>query len=173
MAHSHGGNVCLNLAIINEIMLNKTIFFKDGKMPLPNKENKIACNLYTLKQEPLTKMFELIKQLPSKSVAKKKRGELDFDYVPEKSLPKNIELILYGSPIQPETEPFLTSNTFNNIYHFYSEQDLIQQLDWVSTKNFYSNQRINSYVFESNNKTHRVVQCKVMYNQDLKKGENK
>jgi hypothetical protein len=39
------------------------------------------------------------------------------------------EIILLATPVQEETEPYITSNCFNKIYAFYSQKDLIQVLD--------------------------------------------
>ncbi len=48
------------------------------------------------------------------------------------------ELILMGTPIQPETDFLAADPMYKMIYHFYSLGDRIQQLDFLSTKRFFS-----------------------------------
>ena len=47
-------------------------------------------------------------------------------------------LAMFGVPIQSETEKYVTSPLFKTIYSVYSKQDVIQVLDVVSTKDFFS-----------------------------------
>lgn len=152
VAHSHGGNLCLNLAAINQLF-----------------ETKLAPDHSISKDqfESLEKMSTIIAKMPVKQIAKNKKGSLDFDYKPEGPLVKIDELILYATPIQPETESFITSPFFKNIYHFYSQEDLVQQLDGISTKKSHSKQRLSNQIIQANSKTHKIMQCRIMYNQDL------
>lgn len=157
LAHSHGGNLCLNLIGINKLLDNQ-----GNLKPYTHHPNED-------KFEALSKLYQLIKNMPCKEAARKKNGSKDFDFQPTEKLPFIEELVLYGTPIQPETESFFTSPTWKNIYHFYSQQDFVQQLDWVSTKNFYSSQRLNSYILEKNKERHNIYQCRIMYEHDQKK----
>jgi len=50
------------------------------------------------------------------------------------------ELILIGMPVQSETDYFINDPMFKKIYHIYSRGDRIQQLDFFSTKRFFSKQ---------------------------------
>lgn len=44
------------------------------------------------------------------------------------------QLILIGTPVQDETQGFVSNPLFKSVYHFYSEGDSIQTLDFISTK---------------------------------------
>ncbi|MCK4517144.1 hypothetical protein KAT92_00070, partial [Candidatus Babeliales bacterium] len=48
------------------------------------------------------------------------------------------KLIMFGCPVQRETEGFVSSSVFKKIYHVYSKGDTIQVVDTVSTKDFFS-----------------------------------
>ena len=157
LAHSHGGNICLNL-----IGISKLLSTKGTLKPYTSHPNGD-------KLEALNKLYDLIKALPTKQDARRKNGLKDFDYQPTEKLPAIEELVLFGTPIQPETESFLTSAKLKNIYHFYSQQDFVQQLDWVSTKKFYSNQRLSQYVLDKNKDEHNVYQCRIMYEHEYLK----
>jgi len=65
----------------------------------------------------------------------------------EKVQKKNLiidKAIFYGGPIQSETEDFVKSTVFKDIYHIYSRGDHIQRLDCVSTKDWFSRQTFGS-----------------------------
>lgn len=47
------------------------------------------------------------------------------------------ELILYGMPVQKDTDYLIRSPKFKQIYHFYSPSDYVQGLDLLSTKYFF------------------------------------
>ncbi len=51
--------------------------------------------------------------------------------------------ILLGTPIQSETKLFIESPIFKSVYHFYSNGDSIQKLDFISTKDDHSQRRFN------------------------------
>lgn len=154
VAHSHGGNLCLNLAAINQLL-----------------ENELTLTSATSKDqfESLEKMLTIITSLPAKDKAKKRSGVPHFDYKPEKALTPIDELVLYATPLQPETEPFFASSFFTTIYHFYAQNDLVQQLDGISTKENHSKSRLSQHLLTTSNKTHKIIQCRIMYNQDLDK----
>lgn len=46
--------------------------------------------------------------------------------------------LLFAGPVQSETERYIHSDIFGSIYNIYSKGDLIQVLDCVSTKDFFS-----------------------------------
>lgn len=149
IAHSHGGNVCLNLAAINMI-LSKGIW-DQSKQLSPDPDTN----------DSLKKMLTVMQDLTTKEVAKTKLDQKVYDYVP---VVKNItidELIMYGTPIQPETEAFCYANTFKKVYNFYSGQDFVQRLDWVSSKQLLSTQRLSRTPLKKDDLP-RVVQAKIM-----------
>lgn len=114
IAHSHGGNLILNMAGIHEL-LQKGI------------ENEPSADRYP-DADQLTSMKEIHKllQAPLPDIA-----------------PFHIdELLMFGTPIQPETLSFCLSPFFKKIYNIYSDDDIIQSMDWVSTRRYYSEKRI-------------------------------
>ncbi len=157
MAHSHGGNLCLNLAAIVPILNTKTfnVFHK-----------------YSLEEQAddsIKQMLSVIKTLPPKEQALLEQGQKRFDYVPTEKNFSIDELILLGTPIQQETELFLFSPIFKKIYNVYSTQDSIQQLDWISTKNTASKQRVDAALLARMTKPtdQRIVQIKIMYERQV------
>ena len=78
-------------------------------------------------------MLTIIRSLPTKELARQIQGQKRFDYVPVEKNFSIDELILLGTPIQPETESFLQSAIFKKVYNVYSSEDTVQQADWVST----------------------------------------
>lgn len=157
MAHSHGGNLCLNLGAIVPILNSKTFN---------------AFHKYSLEEqadESIKQMLAIIKILPSKEQALLEQGQKRFDYVPTEKKLSIDELILLGTPIQQETELFLFSPIFKKIYNVYSTQDSIQQLDWISTKNPVSKQRVDAALLARMTKPtdKRIVQIKIMYERQV------
>jgi hypothetical protein len=62
----------------------------------------------------------------------------------EKRQEKNLivdELLLIGTPIQPETSLCVHSPVFKKIYNFYSRKDFIQKMDCFSFKKFFSGRK--------------------------------
>jgi hypothetical protein len=51
--------------------------------------------------------------------------------------------ILLGTPMQSETQPFLTSPIFKKVYSLYSHGDCIQKIDILSTNDDYSQRRFS------------------------------
>lgn len=152
LTHSHGGNLCLNLAAVNHIIN------QPGTI-IPTNKNTIVNNA-------IEELFKLIKTLPNKDVAKLKNKMKKFDYVPLNKDVKIQELVLLGVPIQPETENFCTYNFFEKIYNIYSTKDSIQQIDFISTKQGYSSQRISPEITKSQNK---ILQARIMIDRSMKK----
>lgn len=132
VSHSHGGNVALNLAGIHELL---------------------ACGL---EHEPVRESFETddeyaavlalykhIISLPPRSAVRDTRHQKKWDYRPTLGTVAVDELILLGTPIQPETAHFAASQFFGRVINLYSPNDKIQRMDWVSTRRSYSQQRFD------------------------------
>ncbi len=131
ICHSHGGNVCLNLAAINTVLAVPS--WNDGYVySHDNDQNK-----------SLQAVAQILKSLPSREYASSKLDQKRHDYVPIKKDLIIDQLIMFGVPVQPETECFYNASTFRNIYHFYSEQDRVQRADWLSSKKSLSAQRLS------------------------------
>ncbi len=159
IVHSHAGNLSLNLAAINKIMASG-IFLSTPTFSSNHDE-----------QESIEKMLEEFKKLPARPDISHKKTQRRFDYVPDQAPLTIDELIMFGVPIQPETEPFFLSDTFKYIYHFYSDEDVAQQLDWVSTRNYISGQRISDAILQAatqQKKAPRIIQAKIMYDRPYK-----
>lgn len=148
VAHSHGGNLALNLATVRKAL--KFIGTDELK----------SFSLDPEENESIKKMVELLKTLPNKEIAKTKTGQKVYDYVPTNAHLHIDELIMYGTPIQPETECFATSDTFRQVYNFYSEGDLVQRMDWVTSKKPLSCQRISPFPLLK--KTHTAGSCQII-----------
>lgn len=52
------------------------------------------------------------------------------------------KMIMWGTPIQSETEKLVDSSIFKNVYHFYSLGDHVQVADFVSTQDLFSRRTI-------------------------------
>jgi len=131
IAHSHGGNLCLNLGAVQ-----KLVNLKEFSMTHPLSQDPDE-------NETLKQVYTIMRTLPAKDTAHLKPDQKRFDYMPTK---KNLEidqLILYGTPIQPETESFVCAPVFKKVYNFYSGEDIIQKLDWVTSKRSSSFQRVD------------------------------
>ncbi len=154
ISHSHGGNISLNMAAIEKILKNGG--FDESKVLSSDPDEN----------ESLQRMRSLLKELPNKEKAKTRTDQKIYDYVPTYRDLVIDELIMYGSPVQPETESFFHSGTFKNVYHLYSEEDYVQRLDWVSSKKPLSGQRLSHYPAlkktGANGAGVRVVQAKIM-----------
>lgn len=154
LAHSHGGNLSLNLAAINHVM--------KGSNPL-SFEHKGYHHEVT---QSLKEMLELIKKMPHKPQLAKVKGQSRYDYAPINASLHIDELIVLGTPIQPETEFFCLSDTIGAFYHFYSGEDVIQKLDGVTTKQYRSEQRLPSEVIAAGK--NKIVQVKIMYGREVR-----
>ncbi len=153
LAHSHGGNLCLNLAAINHVIKgsNPVSFEHDGY------KKEVASSLQ--------KMLDLIKKLPHKPQLDGVKGQRHYDYAPIDASLRINELIVLGTPIQPETEFFCLSDMFDKFYHLYSGEDVIQKLDGVTTKQYKSEQRLHDDLLSvAHNK---IIQAKIMYGRDI------
>jgi len=160
LTHSHGGNVVAYLAAVDEI-----IRLQEKRAP----DTKLFSSVGEPdRRKALEWMHEQLSALPEKAVAKKRKGQKKWGYQPSKCGVKVHELIMWGMPVQPETDHFFASNVFQKVYHFYSKEDLVQRLDWVSTKQGYSDRRFKADRFDSFRKAclvderNRMVQARIM-----------
>jgi hypothetical protein len=154
VTHSHGGNLSLNLAAISTVLSLKSF----------NHEQKFSEDEDT--DRSIRAMLEIIKGLPSRANMPPKTGQKVLDYVPES---KNLvidELILFGAPIQPETQGFCSFPIFKKIFNFYSGEDFIQRFDWVSTRRYFSDQRLSHERFSSSKDGQmefpQIIQARIM-----------
>ncbi len=135
ITHSHGGNLCLNLAAIHKILQIKSF----------DKNNFISKNKDISAKDTnnsLLAMLDIMQKLPSKKNNRFKNNQKRWDYIPEIGNLEIEALILFGTPIQPETQEFCLSPIFKNVFNFYSKQDFVQRFDWISTKRYFSSQRL-------------------------------
>jgi len=127
LAHSHGGNLVLNAAAFVSIVRNEDIFngARTQELLVKKKLGEILCGL-----------------VPKNAViGKKGQKYLDYELVnPDWNID---ELIMLGSPIQPETDFAVQSSFLKSVLHCYSIADKVQSSDWVSTSRYYSDQRFN------------------------------
>ena len=134
ITHSHGGGLCLNMAGVSRVLHNNA--WRKEKVYSQDKNE----------QESLAAITTIFKELTNKDTAEKKADQKALSYVPIHKNLKVAELILLGTPLQPETEHFFKSPFFEKIYHIYSDEDVVQRLDWVSSKELWSNQRLSTTV---------------------------
>lgn len=157
LTHSHGGNMILNIAAINKILTSNWLTTKNN--------TKFSDDLN--ENESIIKIIEEIKKLaPTAEEVKNKKDQENWDYVPQKAPLVIDELISYGVPIQPETEPFYFDETFKKTYFFYSKEDHVQKADWVTSKRLYSDQRFND--MPNKNKDNRITQARIMIGREIK-----
>lgn len=157
IAHSHGGNVSLNLAAINEAL---AIERKESD-PLDYISQEKSFTVH--ERQTLEKTVKLLTSLPKERPVEAK-GEKRFDYYPQKEVLSVDELVVLGTPIQSETSHLVRSCTFKNIYNFYSEGDIVQIMDFISSKK--ANQRFNPDVIREGSP--HLVEAKVMVERDVK-----
>lgn len=142
IAHSHGGNLALQLAGINELMLQGI---------------KAAQEKYSDDQDrndALTDLSRLLSTLPpSRAGGQIGSGQKRWDYLPEKGGLIVDELVLLGTPIQPETDHYCYSQTFKKVYNLYSGEDYIQKMDWVSSRRYFSEQRFDVTKWKTDKQT--------------------
>ena len=165
LAHSHGGNLILNFAAIKTLLKNI-----DENQIINNQKNisEIILKINPKnadEKESLIKMLSTLQKLPKQKDAAIQKGFKKYDYLPTNKDLIIDELILFGTPIQPETENFIYYNDmFKKVYNFYSDEDYVQSFDWVSTKKLYSKQKIENIQKNSN-----LIQAKIMIERPVKK----
>lgn len=159
IAHSHGGNVCLNLGAINEVMQKGDSSYKkmDFDFIEPEEDRNIAI-------DSIAEMRKLIFSLPIEERAKALKGQKLFDYIPRDTPLVIDEFLAYGTPLQIETCYMFFSPTFKNSYNIYSSQDYVQTLDVISTKKYLNKQRILHFPKQADN---RFIQLKIMIDRPL------
>jgi len=160
ISHSHGGNLCLNLAAINILLKNKKL----------SEIEKISKNQD--EADSLAAISEILTNMPSQEYALQEKKQKHYEYVPKKASVIIDELIMLAAPIQPETECFIFSDTFKKVYSFYSDQDFAQRVDWVSTKKRFSNQRISSDIYSRcgfdpiKEQNQKIIQAQILVEHD-------
>ena len=65
----------------------------------------------------------------------------DWEGIRNKSL--QASLVLMGTPIQSETEDLVDSPVFEKIFNIYSHRDIVQKLDCISSKDYFSRRRFS------------------------------
>ncbi|NDD54853.1 hypothetical protein EBZ39_13485 [bacterium] len=130
VAHSHGGNLCLNLAAVQMALQAGTFDQKHVFSSDPDE------------QESVEKMSALFTELTTQEIAKTRVDQKVYDYVPQKNSLVIDQLIMLGTPIQPETESFCYAPIFKTVYNLYSDEDVVQKIDWVTSKKALSSARI-------------------------------
>ena len=161
LAHSHGGNVALNLSAVNLVINN-----------FDNINSILKQTINEDEKEALILMYEQIKKLPIKENLTQTNGQKLFDYRPTNKNLKIDELLMFGTPIQPETECLVFNNFFNKIYNIYSSEDIIQDIDSISTKKN-SSQRLKILEITPKKEIPKIIQLKIMIDRDMIKGINK
>ncbi len=126
-AHSHGGNVVLNMGALHSIISGEA---------LPDVGEKTA-------NEGVAFLGQVISALPNRDEAEKLEGQKILDYKPEKPLSALEMVVMMGMPVQPETDSYVMSPLFNKVYHLYSTADVVQVSDWATTCRYYSDQRFD------------------------------
>ena len=151
ISHSHGGNLCLNLAAIN-------MAIKANSIEEIDKHSSNPDEIDTLK-----KVFLLIQKLPPYLTALGQTTQKRHDYTPVNKNMKIDEFIAIATPIQPETECLFASPFFNKVYHIYSDEDYVQRSDWVSSRKAYSRQIISDDIIakSSDGKHPRITQVQI------------
>ncbi len=159
LAHSHGGNVTLNLSAVNIVINN----FNDMDTILKQTINEDE-------KEALMQMYKQIKKLPTKEDHTQTNGQKSLDYRPTNKSLKIDELLMFGTPIQPETECLIFNNFFDKIYNIYSSEDVVQDIDSISTKKN-SSQRLKTLETTiSKKEIPKIIQLKIMVDRDMIKG---
>jgi hypothetical protein len=145
ISHSHGGNLVLNLGGLRDAM--------DGEWnTLPEENNEEFL--------PIKNDFKaLLNSLPKKEIAMVRGEQKRFDYFPDKPLLID-EFIMLGAPIQPETAYFARSNTFGLVCNIYSDEDRVQELDFISTSGS-SEKRLDFLNLKESKNNNRIVQARV------------
>lgn len=131
VVHSHGGNLILNMGGVHDL-LTKGLEHTPKPATYPDTDQRAS----------MKQIHRLLTQLGTQEEAAQKSYQKKLDYLPEPAPFKIDEVILLGTPVQPETAHFFLSSFFKKIYHIYSDNDVVQKADWVSTRRYYSEQRL-------------------------------
>lgn len=152
ITHSHGGNVALNMGGVHYLLSHNNILPEETTAP----EEKASLSL----------LKHMLEKLPSKKEAEHNLHQKKWDYYPLHHDLVIDELILLGTPIQPETSYFAHYPFFKKIINVYSENDAIQGMDWVSTARSYSEQRFTLPPVEERKNT--IIQARIMIDKSKK-----
>lgn len=137
VCHSHGGNVALNLASIYENL----------------REAKSA----KFSADAMQQMGQLL--------SLSKLSTFPYSY-PEGTSFSIDELVLYATPIQVETEGFAFSPIFKHVYNLFSENDVVQTADILSTKARKSSRKISMKKRKKEELLH-VTQAQIVVNRKI------
>lgn len=159
IAHSHGGNVSLNVASINEALALE----RKHNDPFDYIAHEKSLGVH--ERQTLQKALTFLKELPKEKNPLFEQSQKRYDYYPSKETLTVDELIVLGTPIQPETSHLIRSCTFKNIYNFYSEGDIVQIMDFISSKK--CQQRFDPDVVHEG--APHLVEAKVMVERNLQK----
>jgi len=155
LTHSHGGNLVAYLGAVSDLM-NRNVSTEG--------EESSTCS----KSAALANMTECFKNASDKSVLQSEKGQKRWDYEPRDRSLFVDEVILWGMPVQPETDCLFASSIFKDVYHFYSDEDLVQRLDWISTKQRYSDRRFDAERLREialcSNKKNSFIQSRITVN---------
>jgi len=118
IAHSHGGNLILNMAGIHALLTRAST-------------EKPTASEYSTHDElaSMQALWEVLQKKTKEHPLPTAHFTID-------------EVIMLGTPIQPETVGFTQVPFFKHLYNLYSDDDIIQGMDWVSTRRYYSEKRI-------------------------------
>lgn len=115
IAHSHGGNLSLNLAGVYHALNGGMDRLVDKKLPT---EREFTDQINHLK--------------PKYKIERPIGLQRRFDYFPTKNDLKVDRLIMVGTPVQPKTYGLAASEMFGQVFNIYSDEDAVQMMDYVS-----------------------------------------
>lgn len=151
LCHSHGGNVALYLGAIYQVL----------RAPGLLQGTNFSTNLE--EDRSYQSILNLLKAMPSQEHARSLKGQKRYTYVPtNKDLVIN-ELILLGTPIQIETEHLCLANIFMKVFNFYSQEDIIQQIDVITTKGYTSKQLFSAETLKRAQPKNKIKQIQITY----------
>lgn len=151
VTHSHGGNLILNMAGIHELLSHEMTEPTADRYPDDDYRTSMSA------------LYEMMNHAPEAESIAERPHQKSWDYKPSKAPFAIDEFILLGTPIQPETSSFFLSPFFKKIYSFYSENDVVQSSDGVSTRRYYSDQRIPCMPVAQENRC-KITQIKLSLN---------
>ena len=131
LTHSHGGNVCLSMAGAYHTLTDKNFY-----------------DQFSIGESIKSKFEQIISNLPARAYAETKKHPAEkYDYPPKRIFQID-ELICLGTPIQKETVIFFKSPLFKKKINLYSEGDVVQTSDFVSTEHKTSYRKASRYEVE-------------------------
>ncbi|MBT4594664.1 hypothetical protein HOD08_02185 [bacterium] len=127
LSHSHGANVCLNLGGVSAAL-------RGERIPEP-KGYRLGQTVRNFK--------EIVSRSGSKEEASIRKGQKIWDYKPVVRDMHVDEFVMFGMPVQVETDVLVLSPFFKKSYHIYSDADMIQTMDWITTSKYASDRRFD------------------------------